>query len=72
MSGVSPNTGRRLVSLAVAAEALNIHPRTIRRRISDGTITGYRVGRLIKVDLDEVETKLVRPMVAADPGGAAA
>jgi len=33
-----------------------VHERTIRYRIADGSLTGYRVGpRLIRVDLNEVE-----------------
>lgn len=48
-----------LVSLAVAAENLGVSVKTLRRRISDGTVHGYRVGRLIRVDLDEVRRALV-------------
>ncbi|KAB1643171.1 excisionase family DNA-binding protein [Gulosibacter chungangensis] len=48
-----------LVSLAVAAESLGVSVKTLRRRISDGTVRGYRVGRLIRVDLDEVRNALV-------------
>lgn len=48
-----------LVSLAVAAERLGVSVKTIRRRISDGTVRGYRVGRLIRVDLDELRKSLV-------------
>ena len=40
-----------LVSLAVAAESLGVSVKTIRRRISDGTVRGYRVGRLIRIDM---------------------
>ena len=54
------------VSIAVAAAAIGVTPKTIRRRIADGTITGYRVGpKLLRVDLAEVETKLVRQIPAA-------
>ncbi|MCG2798680.1 MAG: helix-turn-helix domain-containing protein [Cellulomonas sp.] len=60
----------KLVSLAVAAEAIDVHPRTIRRRIADGTIVGYRVGKLVKVDPADVEA-LVRPIAAARRGDAA-
>ena len=48
-----------LVSLAVSAENLGVSVKTLRRRISDGTVHGYRVGRLIRVDLDEVRRALV-------------
>ena len=48
-----------LVPLAVAAENLGVSVKTIRRRIADGTARGYRVGRLIRVDLDELRRSLV-------------
>ena len=52
----SPTTKPRLASLATAAAILAVHERTIRYRIADGSLTGYRVGpRLIRVDLNEVE-----------------
>ncbi|MDV6292250.1 helix-turn-helix domain-containing protein [Rhodococcus aetherivorans] len=60
----SNRSDRRLVSLAAAAAEYGVHPRTIRRRISDGTITGYKLGRLIRVDPDEVAAAF-RPMAAA-------
>lgn len=63
-------TQRRLVSIPQAAEEYGVCGKTIRRRISDGTITGYRMGpRLIRVDLDELDT-LLRPMAAAGKRGA--
>jgi excisionase family DNA binding protein len=47
---------RRLASIPVAAESADVSTKTIRRWISQGRITGYRVGpRLIKVDLTELE-----------------
>ncbi|MFA5607326.1 MAG: helix-turn-helix domain-containing protein [Leucobacter sp.] len=48
-----------LVSLTVAAASLGVSVKTLRRRISDGTVHGYRIGRLIRVDLDEVRKALV-------------
>jgi excisionase family DNA binding protein len=48
-----------LVPLAVAADEIGVSTKTIRRRIADGTVTGYRVGRLIRVDLDELRRALV-------------
>lgn len=47
-----------MVSLTVAAETLGISTKTVRRRIADGTVRGYRVGRLIRLDLDEVREAL--------------
>lgn len=55
---------RRLASIAEAAEYVPCAQRTIRRRISDGTITGYRFGRLIRVDLDELDAAM-RPIPSA-------
>lgn len=54
-----------LVSLREAAEYTSTCTRTIRRRIADGTLTGYRVGpRLVRVDLNELESLLLRPIPA--------
>lgn len=65
------NTRRRLASIAVAAEHLDVSTRTVRRYISDGRLTGYRLGsRLVKVDLDEVDA-LARPIPTAGGGRAA-
>ena len=50
---------RRLDSITVAAECAGVCTKTIRRWISDGRITGYRMGpRLIRVDLDELAEML--------------
>jgi excisionase family DNA binding protein len=59
---------RRLVSLTAAAEYADVSTRTLRRYISRGRLTGYRVGpRLIKVDLHELDA-LARPIpTARDP-----
>jgi excisionase family DNA binding protein len=61
--------GRRLVGLAVAAEYADVSTRTLRRYISHGRLTGYRVGpRLIKVDLNELDA-MARPIpTARGPG----
>jgi excisionase family DNA binding protein len=62
-------TNRRLVSLASAASRAAVSTRTIRRRIEDGSLTGYRFGpRVLRVDLDEVDN-LFRPVMV---GGEAA
>lgn len=59
-------TARRLVSLADAAAYAACCPETIRRRISDGTLHGYRLGkRLLRVDLNEIDAAL-RPIPTAD------
>jgi excisionase family DNA binding protein len=52
-------TLRRRVPIAEAAEYASVSVRTIRRRIADGSITGYRFGaRLIRVDLDELDAAM--------------
>ena len=50
---------QRLDSLSNAADFAGVSTKTIRRWISDGRITGYRMGpRLIRVDLDELAAML--------------
>jgi DNA-binding Lrp family transcriptional regulator len=51
--------GASLVSLAVAAEEFGISVKTVRRRISDGTVHGYLVGRLIRVDIEELRERML-------------
>jgi excisionase family DNA binding protein len=61
---------RRLVSINQAAEYCGVVPRTIRRRIADGSLTGYRLGtRLVRVDQRDLD-RLLRPIPTA--GGDAA
>jgi excisionase family DNA binding protein len=43
------------VSLSEAAELTSLSVKTLRRRIADGTITGYRCGRSIRVRLEDLE-----------------
>jgi excisionase family DNA binding protein len=64
-------TARRLESVDGAAEYAGVSTKTIRRWISAGIITGYRMGpRLIRIDLNEIDAML-RPIPAAEPPGAA-
>lgn len=59
------HTLRRLVTLEDAAEYAWVSPKTIRRRIADGTLTGYRLGpRLLRVDLNELDATF-RPIPVA-------
>jgi hypothetical protein len=58
--------GRRFASPAAAAAVYDCDQKTIRRWITSGLITGYRVGgRMVKVDLNEIEEKLVEVMPSA-------
>lgn len=56
---------RRLASLDAAGEYASVSRWTIRRRIADGTITGFRLGRLIRVDLTEVDDAMLRRIPTA-------
>ena len=55
---VAARTGRSrqdLISLAEAADRIDVSTRTLRRYIAAGRLTGYRVGpRLIKIDPTEL------------------
>ncbi|MDV8000764.1 helix-turn-helix domain-containing protein [Rhodococcus sp. IEGM 1408] len=60
---------RRLVSIASAAEVLDVHPKTVRRYISAGRLTAYRLGtRTLRVDAAEVEA-FARPIATAADSG---
>lgn len=54
---------RRLRRLNLAAEYAGQSSRTLRRRIAEGTLTGYRLGngRHVFVDLNEIDEEL-RPI----------
>lgn len=61
---MSTRDAKQLVSLNVAAEEADVSTKTIRRRIADGTLPAYRVGRLIKVDRRNLD-RLMVPIPAA-------
>lgn len=59
---MSNPTPRRNVSIGEAANYAGVSVRTVRRRIADGSLTGYRFGaRLIRIDLDELDAAM-RPI----------
>ncbi len=64
---MSASPSRRLVDLATAASEYGVHSRTIRRRVADGTVTGYRLARSrsIRVDLNELDAVFLQPIPAA-------
>ena len=67
MSESQPHSAQRppLITIADAAARWQVHPRTIRRRIAEGSLTAYRVGpHLIRLDADELDAML-RPIPAA-------
>lgn len=58
-------TEPRYATLARAAEYADVTPLTIRRFISAGKLTGYRLGnKMIRVDLNELDA-LMRPIKVA-------
>ena len=60
----SKGGARRWASLKEAAEYISVHPKTLTRRFSDGSLIRYRVGRRVMVDLDELDE-----LVVASAGG---
>lgn len=57
--------GRHLLTLAQAADILSLDEKTLRRYVSTGRLTGYRVGpRAVRLDAAEVDA-LVQPIVVA-------
>ena len=58
----------RIVPVAAAARHFGVNRRTIYRRIDDGTLRAFRVGRALRVDLAEAERALACPP-SPDAGG---
>jgi excisionase family DNA binding protein len=50
----------RLVTQQQAAAYLGVHVRTVRNKISEGILTGYRLPglRAVRLDLDEIQSKM--------------
>ncbi|GAA0638640.1 hypothetical protein GCM10009547_48570 [Sporichthya brevicatena] len=59
---------RHLVSVDDAAEYLGVHAQTVRSFIHRGKLTGYKVGRLMRVDAAEVE-RLAEPVPTVRAAG---
>lgn len=58
---------RRYIRIPEAAEYLGISTKFVRNLIAEGEIKGYRIGsdarhRTIRVDLDEIDEKLMQPI----------
>ncbi|MCM0622840.1 helix-turn-helix transcriptional regulator [Nocardioides bruguierae] len=67
MTKKHPQPSRRLVPVSVAADYAGVSPKTIRRRIAQGELVGYRLGtsgRTLRVDLTQVEA-LLQPIPTA-------
>jgi excisionase family DNA binding protein len=52
-----------LISTAAAGKLLGVGPSSVRELVRSGAITGYRIGRLLKVDNDSVHGYLERAQV---------
>ena len=63
-----PAGRRRLETLRAAAARLGVSERTIRRRVADGSIPGYRLGtgRGLRLDPAEVDAALRRVPTVSD------
>jgi excisionase family DNA binding protein len=55
---VPPPQERRYASLSKAAEYADCNERTLRRHIASGELTGCRLGRVIRIDLNELDAWL--------------
>jgi len=65
MPAPAPFPAKTYETIPGAAQRVGVHPRTLRRRIADGSLTGYRFGpTLIRVDPAEVDA-LLRPIPTA-------
>jgi excisionase family DNA binding protein len=52
-----PRLERRLATVSDAAKYARVSHKTIRRRIDDGTIPALRLGSVIRVDLNDLDTQ---------------
>ena len=56
---------QRLIDVKASAQRLAVSPQTIRRMISRGDLTAYRVGpKLLRLDADELD-RIARPIPTA-------
>ena len=56
---------RRYLTIEAAADYIGVSTKTIRRRIADGSITGYRAGpRTIRIDAAQLD-QFMRPIPTA-------
>lgn len=60
---------RQYETLAAASNRTGVSVKTLRRRIADGALPGFRCGRLLRVDPRDVDG-LFRPLLAGTRRGA--
>lgn len=58
----------RYVSLARASAIVNVSPRTLRRAIASGRLAAHRLGRLIRIELAELQRWVEADGAPALPG----
>lgn len=58
-SEVEPPLPRRWASMKETGVYLGVAERTVRYMIDDGRITAYRLGKTVRIDLNEVDGSLV-------------
>lgn len=57
---MTATTRRTYESITQAAERTGVSPRTLRRRIADGSLRAYRLGpRILRLDSTEVDQLMV-------------
>ncbi|GAB2661433.1 hypothetical protein GCM10009743_42110 [Kribbella swartbergensis] len=66
----TPRTQRKYLTLADAAEMLDVHPKTLRRAIADGRLRGYQLGgkKRYRILLDDA-VAFLEPIQVTRPGG---
>ncbi|MBF6460295.1 helix-turn-helix domain-containing protein [Nocardia puris] len=60
------NRSPRLVSTGVAAERANVRPQTIRNWVEKGLLPAARIGRNIRIDLNDLDA-LAQPRMKPEP-----
>lgn len=72
MSNSTTTVAGAFLSLDDAAQYLSVNPRTIRRRIADGSLTAYRLSgtRGLRIKRADLDAALVRVPSGAYDGGA--
>jgi excisionase family DNA binding protein len=59
------------ITINAAAERLSCHPKTVRRLVSAGQLTAFRVGpRMLRLDVAEID-KVLRPVPTVKASSAA-
>jgi excisionase family DNA binding protein len=56
----------RLVSTGVAAERANVRPQTVRNWVDKGLLPAVRIGRNLRIDLNDIDA-LVQPRIRPEP-----